>query len=96
MGGMDFDHVVAGRSGLEGAFTKQLDHIVNLIPGDWSGFAISRSITEVLLNIRSGNALVNGLAADMPELNGCLRSMGMDGVNQIAMSGKVAIITDIQ
>jgi hypothetical protein len=93
---MDFDHVVAGRSSLERTLTEDLNHIVNLIPGDRSGRAIGRAIAEELLNIRSGNALVNGLAADMPELNGNFNSMGMYGLNQIAMSGKVAIITDIQ
>jgi hypothetical protein len=36
------------------------------------------------------------LASDVPELDGCLRSMGMDGVDEIGVSGKVAIVTDIQ
>jgi hypothetical protein len=93
---MDFDHVVAGRLGLERTMAKPLNHIVNFIPGDRSGLAIGRPIAEVLLNIRSGNALVNGLAADMPELNGYLSAIGMDGLNQIAVSGDIAIITDIQ
>jgi hypothetical protein len=96
MGGMDFDHVIAGRSGFERTLSEDLNHIINLIPGDRSGRAIGRPIAEELLNIRSGNALVNGLAADMPELNGYLSSMGMNGLDQVAVSGKVAIITDIQ
>jgi hypothetical protein len=96
MGRVNFDHVIAGCSGLERTLAELLNHIVNLILGDRSGLAIGRPIAEELLNIRSGHALVNGLAADMPELNGCFCAMGMYGVNQIAMSGKVAIISDIQ
>jgi hypothetical protein len=38
----------------------------------------------------------DGLAADVPELDGGLGAMGMDGVDQISVSGKVAIVSDIQ
>ncbi len=78
---MDFDHFIADCPGVERTLAEQLNHIVNFIPGDRSGFAIGRSIAEELLNIRSGHALVNGLAADMPELNGCFCAMGMYGVD---------------
>ena len=96
MGRMDFDHLIACRSGFECALTKQLDHIVNFFSGDGSGLAISRAIAEILLNIRGRHTLVDGLAADVPELDGGLGSMSMDGVDQIGVSGKVAIVADIQ